>query len=125
MCHFARRCGWARAQATLRLKVLEVRNAAARPGLPAGCGIRPTQREMVYIDGGSGMAPLRSHITHLFETQATARKVSFWYGARFRQDVLSGSLRIPGGKIPEIHLPSRAFITLGFGCLNRPRQVDP
>jgi len=49
--------------------------------------IRPTQREMVYIGGGSGMAPLRSHITHLFQTQATARKVSFWYGARSRQEL--------------------------------------
>ncbi len=49
--------------------------------------IRPTQREMVYIGGGSGMAPLRSHITHLFETLATSRKVSFWYGARSRQEL--------------------------------------
>jgi Na+-transporting NADH:ubiquinone oxidoreductase subunit F len=49
--------------------------------------IRPTQREMIYIGGGSGMAPLRSHITHLFETQKTARKVSFWYGARSRQEL--------------------------------------
>lgn len=49
--------------------------------------IRPTQREMVYIGGGSGMAPLRSHLTNLFETQKTARKVSFWYGARSRQEL--------------------------------------
>jgi MocE subfamily Rieske [2Fe-2S] domain protein len=49
--------------------------------------IKPTQREMVYIGGGSGMAPLRSHISHLFETQKTARKVSFWYGARSRQEL--------------------------------------
>ena len=49
--------------------------------------IRPTQREIVYIGGGSGMAPLRSHITHLFETQKTARRVSFWYGARSRQEL--------------------------------------
>jgi Na(+)-translocating NADH:ubiquinone oxidoreductase F subunit len=42
---------------------------------------------MLYIGGGSGMAPLRSHITHLFETQKTARKVSFWYGARSRQEL--------------------------------------
>ncbi|MCU0748125.1 MAG: NADH:ubiquinone reductase (Na(+)-transporting) subunit F, partial [Akkermansiaceae bacterium] len=49
--------------------------------------IRPTQKEMVYIGGGSGMAPLRSHITHLFETQKTSRKVSFWYGARSRQEL--------------------------------------
>ncbi len=49
--------------------------------------IRPTQKEMVYIGGGAGMAPLRSHISHLFETAKTARKVSFWYGARSRQEL--------------------------------------
>jgi MocE subfamily Rieske [2Fe-2S] domain protein len=49
--------------------------------------IKPTQREMVYIGGGAGMAPLRSHISHLFETQKTSRKVSFWYGARSRQEL--------------------------------------
>jgi MocE subfamily Rieske [2Fe-2S] domain protein len=49
--------------------------------------IRPTQKEMVYIGGGSGMAPLRSHLTHLFVTQGTSRKVSFWYGARSRQEL--------------------------------------
>ena len=49
--------------------------------------IKPTQKEMVYIGGGAGMAPLRSHISHLFETAKTARKVSFWYGARSRQEL--------------------------------------
>jgi MocE subfamily Rieske [2Fe-2S] domain protein len=49
--------------------------------------IKPTQREMVYIGGGAGMAPLRAHISHLFETVTTARKVSFWYGARSRQEL--------------------------------------
>lgn len=49
--------------------------------------IKPTQREMVYIGGGAGMAPLRSHLSHLFETEKTARKVSFWYGARSRQEI--------------------------------------
>ncbi len=49
--------------------------------------IRPTGKEMVYIGGGAGMAPLRSHISHLFETAQTARKVSFWYGARSRQEL--------------------------------------
>jgi len=33
------------------------------------------------------MAPLRAHLSHLFETQKTARKVSFWYGARSRQEI--------------------------------------
>ncbi|MCG3147434.1 MAG: Na(+)-translocating NADH-quinone reductase subunit F [Verrucomicrobiae bacterium] len=49
--------------------------------------IKPTQKEMVYIGGGSGMAPLRSHIAHLFESAPTKRRVSFWYGARSRQEI--------------------------------------
>ncbi len=44
--------------------------------------IKPSNREMVYIGGGAGMAPLRSHIFHLFKTEKTKRKVSYWYGAR-------------------------------------------
>ncbi len=44
--------------------------------------IKNTDREMVYIGGGAGMAPLRSHIFHLFHTLNTDRTVSFWYGGR-------------------------------------------
>ena len=44
--------------------------------------IKETDREMVYIGGGAGMAPMRSHLFHLFHTLKTGRKVSFWYGAR-------------------------------------------
>ena len=55
---------------------------------PAGdFHLKPTQKEMIYIGGGAGMAPLRSHLSHLFETEATARRVSFWYGARSRQEI--------------------------------------
>lgn len=49
--------------------------------------IKETQKEMVYLGGGAGMAPIRSHISHLFETQKTKRKVSFWYGARAKNDL--------------------------------------
>lgn len=49
--------------------------------------IKPTKREMIYIGGGAGMAPLRAHLSHLLETENTARKVSFWYGARSRQEI--------------------------------------
>jgi len=42
---------------------------------------------MVYLGGGSGMAPLRSYLSHLFETERTARRVSYWYGARSRQEM--------------------------------------
>lgn len=48
---------------------------------------KPTQREAIYIGGGAGMAPLRAHLSWLFETEKTARKVSFWYGARSRQEI--------------------------------------
>ena len=44
--------------------------------------IQETKREMCYIGGGAGMAPLRSHIFHLFHTLKSNRKVSYWYGAR-------------------------------------------
>lgn len=45
--------------------------------------IKPTKKEMVYIGGGAGMAPLRSHIFHLFHTLKTKdRKVTYWYGGR-------------------------------------------
>ena len=49
--------------------------------------LKPTKREMVFIGGGAGMAPLRAQLSHLFETEHTARKVSFWYGARSRQEI--------------------------------------
>ena len=49
--------------------------------------VKPTQREMVYIGGGAGMAPLRAHLSHLLETERTARKISFWYGARSSQEI--------------------------------------
>jgi Na+-transporting NADH:ubiquinone oxidoreductase subunit F len=49
--------------------------------------IKPTQREMIYIGGGAGMAPLRAHVSHLLENERTSRKVSFWYGARTRQEI--------------------------------------
>ena len=49
--------------------------------------IKDTDKEMVYIGGGAGMAPLRSHIFHLFQTLKTDRKVSYWYGARSKREV--------------------------------------
>jgi Na+-transporting NADH:ubiquinone oxidoreductase subunit F len=49
--------------------------------------IKPTQCEMIYIGGGAGMAPLRAHLSYLLESENTARKISFWYGARSKQEV--------------------------------------
>jgi Na+-transporting NADH:ubiquinone oxidoreductase subunit F len=49
--------------------------------------IKKTEKEMVYIGGGAGMAPLRSQILHLFQTEKTPRKVSYWYGGRSKQEL--------------------------------------
>ncbi len=49
--------------------------------------IKDTSNEMVYIGGGAGMAPMRSHIFHLFHTLKTGRKVSYWYGARSKREI--------------------------------------
>ena len=42
----------------------------------------PADQELIFIGGGAGMAPMRSHIMHLFHTEKTNRKVNFFYGAR-------------------------------------------
>ena len=49
--------------------------------------LKETQAEKIFIGGGAGMAPMRSHIFHLFKTLRTTDKVSFWYGARSRREI--------------------------------------
>ena len=49
--------------------------------------IKETDKEMLYIGGGAGMAPLRAHIFHLFHTLKTGRKVSYWYGGRSKREL--------------------------------------
>ena len=49
--------------------------------------IKPTETEMLYVGGGAGMAPMRSHLYHLFHTLKTGRKVTFFYGGRTRQEL--------------------------------------
>ena len=49
--------------------------------------LRETDNEMMFIGGGAGMAPMRSHLFHLFQTVKTGRKVTFWYGARSLREV--------------------------------------
>ncbi len=44
--------------------------------------IKDTEREIIFIGGGAGMAPMRSHILDLFLTKHTKRKISYWYGGR-------------------------------------------
>tara|TARA_B100000579_G_scaffold16256_2_gene11520 strand:+ start:3752 stop:5074 length:1323 start_codon:yes stop_codon:yes gene_type:complete len=49
--------------------------------------IKETENEMVYIGGGAGMAPMRSHLFHLFHTLKTKRKVTFFYGGRSKREL--------------------------------------
>jgi Na+-transporting NADH:ubiquinone oxidoreductase subunit F len=49
--------------------------------------INDSEAEMLYIGGGAGMAPMRSHLYHLFKTLKTGRKVNFWYGGRSRREL--------------------------------------
>ena len=49
--------------------------------------IKETGSEMIYIGGGAGMAPMRSHLFHLFHTVKTGRKVTFWYGGRSKREL--------------------------------------
>ena len=49
--------------------------------------IKDTQAEMIYVGGGAGMAPMRSHLFHLFHTLKTGRKVSYWYGGRSKREL--------------------------------------
>jgi Na+-transporting NADH:ubiquinone oxidoreductase subunit F len=50
--------------------------------------ILDTGREMLYIGGGAGMAPLRAHLLHLFHTlKTTNRKITYWYGARSKNEL--------------------------------------
>jgi len=48
---------------------------------------RDTEKEMVYIGGGAGMAPMRSHIFDQLKRIKTKRKITFWYGARSRREM--------------------------------------
>ena len=48
---------------------------------------RDTEREMVFVGGGAGMAPMRSHIFDQLKRLGSKRKITFWYGARSRREM--------------------------------------
>lgn len=49
--------------------------------------VKKTDREMCFVGGGAGMAPMRCHIFHQFYTLKTDRKTTFWYGARSKREM--------------------------------------
>ena len=48
---------------------------------------RETDKEMIFVGGGAGMAPMRSHIFDQLKRLKTNRKISFWYGARSKKEM--------------------------------------
>jgi len=49
--------------------------------------INESNAEMLYVGGGAGMAPMRSHLYHLFKTLKTGRTVTYWYGGRSKREL--------------------------------------
>ena len=70
--------GRARAQGILDIRCVDIRPFSDR---------KHKNTDDYPFGGGAGMAPMRSHIMHLFKTEKTSRPVSFWYGARALKEV--------------------------------------
>ena len=51
---------------------------------------KDTDAEMVFIGGGAGMAPMRSHIFDQLKRLNSKRKITFWYGARSKREMFYG-----------------------------------
>ncbi|MDR2423856.1 MAG: NADH:ubiquinone reductase (Na(+)-transporting) subunit F [Prevotellaceae bacterium] len=78
--------------------------------------LHDTNSEMMFIGGGAGMAPMRSHIFHLFHTLKTGRKVTFWYGARSKREIFYED---------DFHKIEQAFPNFKFTiALSDPKHED-
>jgi Na+-transporting NADH:ubiquinone oxidoreductase subunit F len=78
--------------------------------------INESNSEMLYIGGGAGMAPMRSHLYHLFKTLRTNRKVTYWYGGRSKRELFY----IDHFKKLEAEFPNFKF----FMALSEPLEED-
>jgi Na+-transporting NADH:ubiquinone oxidoreductase subunit F len=78
--------------------------------------INESDAEMLYIGGGAGMAPMRSHLYHLFETLKTGRTVTYWYGGRSKRELFY----VEHFKHLEKHFPNFKF----FIALSDPSEED-
>ncbi len=78
--------------------------------------IKETDAEMLYIGGGAGMAPMRSHLYHLFRTIKSGRKVSYWYGGRSKRELFY----IEHFRALEKDFPNFKF----YMVLSEPMEVD-
>jgi Na+-transporting NADH:ubiquinone oxidoreductase subunit F len=78
--------------------------------------INESDSEMLYVGGGAGMAPMRSHLYHLFRTLKTGREVTFWYGGRSKAELFY----IEHFRALEKDFPNFKF----FIALSDPLEVD-
>jgi len=78
--------------------------------------INESEAEMLYVGGGAGMAPMRSHLYHLFRTLKTGRKVSYWYGGRSKAE----SFYLEHFRALEKDFPNFKF----YIALSDPLEVD-
>ena len=78
--------------------------------------INESDSEMLYVGGGAGMAPMRSHLYHLFRTLKTGRKVTYWYGGRSKAELFY----IDHFKALEKDFPNFKF----YIALSDPLDVD-
>lgn len=78
--------------------------------------INHSEAEMLYVGGGAGMAPMRSHLYHLFRTLKTGRKVTYWYGGRSKRELFY---------IEHFRALERDFPNFGFYlALSEPMEED-
>src|SRR5210317_1581579 len=78
--------------------------------------INESEAEMLYVGGGAGMAPMRSHLYELFRTLKTGRIVTFWYGGRSKRELFY----IDHFRALERHFPNFKF----FIALSEPLPED-
>ena len=78
--------------------------------------INHSEAEMLYVGGGAGMAPMRSHLYHLFRTLKSGRKVNFWYGGRSKRELFY----IDHFKALEKDFPNFKF----YMALSEPNKED-
>lgn len=78
--------------------------------------INESDAEMLYVGGGAGMAPMRSHLYHLFKTLKTHRKVNYWYGGRSKRELFY----IDHFKQLEKDFPNFKF----YMALSEPQEED-
>ena len=77
--------------------------------------INDSDAEMLYVGGGAGMAPMRSHLYELFRTIKTGRKVTFWYGGRSKRELFY----VEHFRALEKDFPNFKFTSLYLNLLRR------